>query len=613
MDRCIVLDNDDCLNHTGCLWKNKECISKYSSCREIVKKKDPLEFILNNKKYSKDFIRNLLNIINSSDISNFKKNIINFIDSKDVLEHLEKLYPNNQTDIISIVTKLYSSKFRETLENMTLIKDDVDDLNREVIKIIRRNPDNLIYGFCHFLLQQSMIIQGRKSSIYSEKNVFIVDTLKSIGINSYKKIVKHFKNFNVIPKTSASNSIIISAEINKLPTNSFIQKTFIPKNSKFILKIFNKDILKNPNLDTEINIYNQLSQLVKYDITPNILLTSLAGTLKDFDTEFYSNFTSSALTKLTLGREISKVNAEMNLPLGAIWNNTGIIITGFSEETLNQAFPNLTSYELQTVLFQIYYTLYVFEKLRISHGDIHTNNIFINTIDPIEYTFIIEGKIFTFEINKLVKIYDFDHSMIEKESVLDVGINKMISIQKTINPIREDSAWGCRQFGECNIFNRNLDHVIFKENFEESIKKLLKKNSELDKLINFAYGNFNMNYNTIRETYDDLLRPTSKNFKKEYLNEFNRIYNRTQDAPYTSTLFNDELLRESWSTYRIMINRKYAHILRNFLKSEPLNHLWIPDTIIKSYIEILNHSYFKSLESTKISKRLFTIDNKIKI
>ena len=84
-------------------------------------------------------------------------------------------------------------------------------------------------------------------------------------------------------------------------------------------------------------------------------------------------------------------------------------------------------------MFQLLYTFYVFDKLKISHGDIHTDNIFVTEVPPTDLCYIVEGVQYRFTTTKLVKIYDFDHAMIEKDTNIRLDTTSNITINKIVN------------------------------------------------------------------------------------------------------------------------------------------------------------------------------------
>lgn len=419
----------------------------------------------------------------------------------------------------------------------------------------------------------------------------IENTLKRIGgIHSYEQILSNFENFELVETTNSeiSTSIVISAGLKQTGT-------------KFILKIFNMELDKSrdANLKTEVDIYNELSKLVKYEITPNILFTYLAGELPDFNTTFFPNLDKEL--QLKIKERTGTINRLLKVPDELEWTNTGIILTKMAQKTFQEEAPNLTNEELRTILFQMYYTLYVFEKFRISHGDLHVNNIFIETIEPTVYTFKVDNKQYIIEITKLVKIFDFDRAMIERDTKIDTDD---VKIKKVFNPIREDKKWACRKFGECNVFNRNLDHVIFKTNLETQLKLPLLEERDYDIFMRDIYGKFNNNDKTIGETYKELLVPGSQE-----LIEFNRLYKKPSDEPYDKSMFVYRILNLPWKVYSNIISKVGGRTIRDPAEPE-LNHLWIPSNIIPCYKDILNHKYFKPYLLKK-TKYIYSLNNRI--
>ena len=106
-----------------------------------------------------------------------------------------------------------------------------------------------------------------------------------------------------------------------------------------------------------------------------------------------------------------------------------------------------------------FYTLYVFEKIEFNHGDLHFGNMFIITLpQERELIYIVEGKQFRFTTTYLLKIYDFDRSLICKETNIKVNTTRSEKIEYVTNMQRQEkNSWLSTTQGLYTIFNNQYD------------------------------------------------------------------------------------------------------------------------------------------------------------
>jgi hypothetical protein len=158
--------------------------------------------------------------------------------------------------------------------------------------------------------------------------------------------------------------------------------------------------------------------------------------------------------------EINKNNERYDIPIDTVWTDTDIIITQSGGNKLKDVYKTLHPEELKNILFQIFYTLYVFEKIEFSHGDLYSWNIFIQDIPDTELCYLVGKQIFRFRTTKLVKIYDFDNSTLCKDTEITVNTTEKIEITHYLNHNREVGTL-LNKLGATNIFNKNLDITMF--------------------------------------------------------------------------------------------------------------------------------------------------------
>ena len=122
---------------------------------------------------------------------------------------------------------------------------------------------------------------------------------------------------------------------------------------------------------------------------------------------------------------------------------------------------------INSMLFQIFYALYVLENLKIMHNDLHKKNILIETLsEPTLLTYKLDKYVFVINTKYIVYIYDWDRGYCEK-------LNK--------NPILNLS---CSFYNSCNFFVKNKDLYSFLCKFS-----FLPKLPFYDKSVLFMFQN----------------------------------------------------------------------------------------------------------------------------
>jgi hypothetical protein len=152
----------------------------------------------------------------------------------------------------------------------------------------------------------------------------------------------------------------------------------------------------------------------------------------------------------------------------------------------------LLPYELNCILFQIAYSLYVANKwYDFVHGNLHEGNILIKKNEKlIAYCYKINGKTFKFKTKYLVKIIDFEFSMVSIDKVLPKEvIDKSFNVGKSLS-------------GKDIDFNSNLN-------------RNLNRNSNLNLNLNFNLKSFENYYNNNNR----ILTPLTKLGKLDYPND----------------------------------------------------------------------------------------------
>jgi hypothetical protein len=468
------------------------------------------------------------------------------------------------------------SDFKEQIDGIELQKQIVDSIltdNENVSYIIY----NTIYNYIENLFSDK---KENTSIVYlSEKNSDSSEFIEDLNISSYSQLLTHFTNFKLFKKESLSNSIIFSAILNLESSKSLnsVRALTILNKPLLYFKIYRRDI---QSLYTEKKIYQELFKLVKYNVTPNILCKiALVDTLDNF----YDDFVKTQFNydiKDNIKRNMKTINKNLNIDTDDKWEETGITITQKGDIPLFEL--NINKNNLIEVLFQLLYTMYVFEKIEFSHNDLHFGNIFINKLDvPVNLSYKVNGKMYKLTTSLLVKVYDFDRSSIYKFTKIKVNSKEIIEIYPEKNKTVA--------IGVLNIFNKNIDKV----------KLLLPINSDLNSnefISVFMKRVFPGLYSekTILETYKHLLF-TDEN-RLNNLKEANRIFGVTitDESELYKYGVTESVLNMKWKHYFEYIDKnegsfivKVPKVFDLNMQNSNINNLWIPDEIIFTYEKMI--------------------------
>lgn len=156
----------------------------------------------------------------------------------------------------------------------------------------------------------------------------------------------------------------------------------------------------------------------------------------------------------------------------------------YSQETLN------------IVLFQLFWTIHVMNRLNVKHNDLHHSNIFVDVLkeEITLYFKINDDKYVKMTTKYLLRIYDFDTSYSIGYQEIDRNLGDSNTIQQYINMV----------YGEIKdeklykMFVKNFDFFIVCQNFPY--------NNNLVTLIN----NYKESSGNIEESVDDILKDKLK-------------------------------------------------------------------------------------------------------
>lgn len=451
------------------------------------------------------------------------------------------------------------------------------------------------------------------------QNVRRTELIQKLNISSYDSILGHFTDFEVLSKTSASDSLVFTAVLSEIRIRLYCKVFPIGTIQLSNGKYYTHD---TSGLEFEQYAYDQLYKLVEYHVTPNILCKAVISKISGFD--HFIEDPDLGRESREMKRQVFAYNKNYKIePRELMWKQTGIIMTQPGGENIGDAIRMLTPEERKHVMFQLFYTLYVFEKIEFSHGDLHTGNIFIVDVPATKLCYVVDGQVFRFTTTKIVKIYDFDHGTLCKDTSLKVNTTEHVLIPKRLNPKRSDASFLNTELAETNIFNKNLDLIIFCNalaydfpNMYYGFKMFGEKDREFDRFFATCFPGFDSNNSisekTVSETYEHLVTDPVA------VEEGNLIYGVRIDSVEEIMHYgvSSEVLDMTWMEYfQALQGDHYGRIVKDFDDATLNNHLWIPDSVVIPKINMLKSDYFRSLRSDvpiDIRKEIvYTIDGRI--
>jgi hypothetical protein len=493
--------------------------------------------------------------------------------------------------------------------------------------ILRAIYDNVIYS-----LETSK--QDSNVVIDSSKNVQIARDIEALNLTNYPLLLQYFTNFRHFNKSSSSESIVFSATFTPQAGLNYLKMRNTLSQRQVFFKIFpigeGLDIdgtnfeYDTAGLETESSIYEQLGKLVEFGVTPNILCSVWSGIIDRFDTDFATNPKLPAEFRQACLMDVRQINTIYNAQNpDKLWTQTGVVMTLPGEAPLRAFKDTLTSAERKQIFFQMLYTLYVFEHIEMSHGDLHDGNIFIQNIAPTTLNFQIGGGNFRMTTTKLVKIYDFDHGTICKNTNIKLNVRDSFTVNGILNPIRADGEIFNNHYGETNIFNKNFDFLIL------FCYALLLGRSPQEVSDLYYFGGIDPEFNEFMRYcmpgfYGSNPESTEK-IKDTYLRHFDEKISRkeaskifdvqiTREYDLRNLGVSDEVLNMTWGQYFQRINGRYGRAVKSFTPIKN-NQLWIPDDIIIPKVNMLQSTYFREYstgEPINVTRgTVYSIDNRV--
>ena len=113
----------------------------------------------------------------------------------------------------------------------------------------------------------------------------------------------------------------------------------------------------------------------------------------------------------------------------------------FPVKSLSELYPVLKLKEKYQILFQVIYSLEVMAKFKMTHNDLHANNILVMILDEavvLQYT--VDTKTFTVKTKFIPYIFDWDHGFVEflgPNGKIDSSFSNDFNVDNSFDSIRD--------------------------------------------------------------------------------------------------------------------------------------------------------------------------------
>ena len=462
-----------------------------------------------------------------------------------------------------------------------------------------------IYSEVYYTIGAMLNGKRKNTSIVFEtaKNAERSEFIEDLELKSYLQIINNFTDLTIHNKVSASPTIVFSG-ILKSDTarrlNAVRSETLLNA-PRLFFKVQRSDRFAGYAI-VEQAVYIELFKLVKYNITPHILCKVATNLLlpKFYDTmqNVSDNF------KARLEKEMTKINLFLiekgYLETDVPWDSTKLLVTQKGDEELYKILalkPSVDLDRLKNILFQLFYTLYVFENIECNHGDLHFGNVFVNKLPKVTtYYYKVNGILYKVSTDETVKIFDFDCSKIFKNTDVTVNMKKGMIIREVYNDRPQP--------GITNVYNKNIDKV--------KVLLDLIDNETLKPLIEQFFPGVNK-HETVRQTYLRLLFSGDNQVQNRI--EASRIFGIeiSEQADIDKCKIGKSILDRSWKSYFSLIAQGGNWIIKSgTLDNYSQDHLWIPDEIVLPNKQILALLGNPVLEEINVRNGpVYTLDDRL--
>jgi hypothetical protein len=429
----------------------------------------------------------------------------------------------------------------------------------------------------------------------SAKNAERSEFIEDLRLRSYAQIKDNFTDLTIYNKVSASPTIVFSGILKMESARELnaVRERNILNGPQLFFKVQRSDEFIG-YAEVERSMYIQLFKLVKYNITPHILCKVATNPILPKFYDIMQHVSDDFKTKLE--KEMKKINLFL-IDKGYVetdisWDSTKLLVTQKGEIELYKILelkPPVDSDRLKNILFQLFYTLYVFENIECNHGDLHLANIFVNKLTKVtDYYYKVNDIIYKVSTNETVKIFDFDCSAIFKNTDVTVNTKKGNIIEQVYNDRPQP--------GVTNVYNKNIDKVkVLLNLIDNATLKSLIDNKTQKPLIETIIPGIIKEDETVRETYLRLLFRDHKlhgREKEQNRIEASRIFGVEikEESDIDKCNIGERILERSWKEYFALISISFMQnwiVKSGTLEPKSQDHLWIPDEIVLPYDKIL--------------------------
>jgi hypothetical protein len=609
---------------------------------DIVTFDDIITHVRSNATKNKEILQQLINGNSNSNPSTFIHNVLtNKILKVSYNEYLNTLPPHMLEESIDLYKTINSDNFRTLLD--ALSQEEKIKLQSRIRNLLTstetiQRVSALIYNIINSAVTDNLEDKKRNSRyVYkTAKNVQSSEDIESLGMTTMSSLLSNFTNYRGFRKDSASKSVVFIAQLAPNPDSvNVVKARNTLKSSTHILyfkmyptgKLTDNFTFKTPGLDAERSMYSELFKLVKYGITPNILCKVATGMFPDAYDELLNSDRIHEEVRRLFRAQMAEVNRKSKLFSKENWKDIGLTITQPGGKTFYEVFKSLHRSERKQIMFQLLYTLYVFEKLKISHGDLHIKNIFVIDVQPTELCYVVDGVQYRFTTTKLLKIYDFDQSNIVEDTDITINGRNTVRINRVFNINRRRGGSFDRVYGKGEQFIKKSDLMIVLANGLRVVAdnyNILDFGGPTDPELTYFFRNVMpglyvqnpMSRNLICDTYTELLKTATPELIKEFREVF--LIPEGQDINIKSMKIGGDICNMTWNTYYSELLPRYLGSLVKDIRGIDLtenNTLMIPDTIVLPIREMVHNTYFDALKSTEpidITRQVvYTLDGKI--
>jgi len=283
----------------------------------------------------------------------------------------------------------------------------------------------------------------------------------------------NFDQLNVLPRRSASTSYIM---LGKLKVPRTLAKGRIKTDISVKLAFASKDPSINNSLAVERKIYEAVTNpLIVNGHTPHV--TTYYATLS------CDNFLQELRQSAAIDKNADAVLADLqsnsktarqvrekydvNRMRALITERSqGVdfahLLSASAERAADSPAKQQSEFHnvFKPVLFQILYTLTVFQEVGLQHNDLHAGNVFVDELaTPIEYSYRVDADTYRLKTRLMARLYDFDRASKVATTYSDCSVDNTFLVSDA-----------CGRQGQCPKLDAKADLfrlVAFLDMFNE--------------------------------------------------------------------------------------------------------------------------------------------------